>query len=284
MSKKVLSLFFAVLLVASACGLAACKKTTEPAKTTSSTTSSTSNLKTVTPGKLTIATGEPAYSPWVEDNKPESGKGFEAALGYAIAGKMGFKKTDVVWVRTQFEAAIAPGPKNFDFNIQQYSATPEREKAVDFSTPYYTTAQAIIANSNNKYANATKLADLDGAKIGVASGSTSLTLAQRLFKSVSPFNDNDAAVQALKSGQIDCIVVDIPTAWYITGAELDDAKIVGELPSEDTQGDELACLLAKDSPLTSSVSKAIDELKSDGTLAKLEKQWLLSGGSIPVLK
>jgi len=285
MSKKVLSLICVALLVLSAVGLAACGSST-PASNTSNTTSnsSTSSLKTLTAGKLTIATGQPAYSPWVEDNKPESGKGFEAAVAYAIANKMGFKNSDVVWVRTDFDAAIAPGPKNFDLNLQQYSITPERQKVVDFSSPYYTTAQAIVTYSNSQYASATTVAAFQDAKIGVAAGSTSLTLAQRLFKNVSPFNDNDTAVQALKSGQIDAIVVDIPTAWYITGAELDNSKIVGELPSEDTQGDQLACLLPKNSPLTSAVSKAVDELRSDGTLSKLENQWLLSGGSIPMLK
>jgi len=290
MSKKVLSLLCALLLVVSMIGLAACGKsnnTTTNTSTNNSSTSATSSLKTLTPGKLTVATGQPAYSPWVENNDPASGKGFEAALAYKIAEKMGFKDSDVVWVRTDFDAAIAPGPKTFDFNLQQYSVTPEREKAVDFSTPYYTTTQAIVTLSSSKYASATSLADFSGAKIGAASASTSLTLAQKLFgSSVAPFNDNDTAVQALKVNQIDAIVVDMPTAWYITTGELTSpaSKIVGQLPSEGTAGDNLAALLPKGSPLTSSVSKAIDELKSDGTLAQLEKQWLLSGGNIPVLK
>jgi len=286
MSKKVLSLVCVVLLVASTVGLAACGKSNNSSTTnnSSSTTSSTASLKTLTSGKLTVATGQPAYSPWVEDNKPESGKGFEAALAYAIAEKMGFKDSDVVWVRTDFEAAITPGPKTFDFNLQQYSVTPEREKAVDFSSPYYTTTQAIVTLSASKYASAKSLADFSGAKIGAASGSTSLTLAQKLFKTVSPFNDNDTAVQALKVNQIDAIVVDMPTAWYVTTGELDNSKIVGQLPSEGTPGDNLAALLPKGSPLTSAVSKAIDELKADGTLAQIEKQWLLSGGDIPVLQ
>ena len=231
MSKKVLSLVCVVLLVF---GLAACGKSNNSSSSTkNTTTSSTSSLKTLTPGKLTIATGQPAYSPWVENNKPESGKGFEAALGYKIAEKMGFKDSDVVWVRTGFDDAIAPGPKSFDFNLQQYSATPEREKAVDFSTPYYTTSQVILSNANNKYASAKSLADLKGAKVGAAAGSTSLTLAQKLFgANAAPFNTNDDVVQALKVGQIDCVVVDMPTAWYMTSAQLDNGKIIGELPSD----------------------------------------------------
>ncbi|MCL2882771.1 MAG: ABC transporter substrate-binding protein [Coriobacteriia bacterium] len=289
MSKKVLALLCAMLLVVSTIGLAACGKSNNTGNTNTSTTTTdtagTASLKTLTPGKLTIATGQPAYSPWVEDNKPESGKGFEAALGYAIADKMGFAKADVVWVRTGFDAAITPGPKTFDFNLQQYSATAEREQAVDFSTPYYTTSQVILSNANNKYANAKSLADLKGAKVGAASASTSLTLAQKLFgANAAPFNSNDDVVQALKVNQIDCAVVDMPTAWYMTSAQLDNGKIIGELPSEGTTGDQLAALLPKDSPLTSAVSKAIDELKADGTLAQLEEQWLRSGGDIPILK
>jgi polar amino acid transport system substrate-binding protein len=283
MSKKVLALFFALILVVSTVGLAACGKSSSDTSGTS--TSGTSSLKTLTPGKLTIATGQPAYSPWVENDKPEDGKGFEAALGYAIAEKLGFAKADVVWVRTGFDEAIAPGPKNFDINLQQYSATAERKQAVDFSSPYYTTTQVIISNADSKYAGAKSLAELKGAKVGAAAGSTSLTVAQKLFgANASAFNDNDTAVQALKVKQIDCVVADMPTAWYMTGAQLDNGKIIGELPSEGTEGDQLAALLPKGSPLTAAVSKAIDELKADGTLAKLEEQWLRSGGDIPVLK
>ncbi len=287
MSKKVLTFALALVLAFSVLALSACgaEKEAKPATPSAEATAEgTSELKTLTPGKLTIATGEPAYSPWVEDDKPESGKGFEAALGYAIADKMGFAKEDVVWTRTQFEAAIAPGPKDFDFNLQQYSATPEREQAVDFSTPYYVTKQAVVTSKDNKFANAKTLADLQGAKLGVASGSTSLTIAQKLFKDVAPFNDNDAAVQALQSGQIDGIVADLPTAWYMTSAQIENGKIVGELPDSSEGGDQLAALLPKDSELTDAVSKAIDELKADGTLQKLETEWLLGSGDIVELK
>ncbi|MCL2655666.1 MAG: ABC transporter substrate-binding protein [Coriobacteriia bacterium] len=283
MSKKVLSLVCVVLLVVSTVGLAACGKSNDTTNTDA--TPATSVLPTLTPGKLTVATGQPAYSPWVENNKPESKEGFEAALAYAIAEKMGFQDSDVVWVRTDFEAAIAPGPKTFDFNLQQYSVTPERQKAVDFSTPYYTTTQAIISKADSKFASAKSLADLKAAKVGVASGSTSLTLARKLFGAkVATFNDNDTAIQALSVGQIDCVVADMPTAWYMTSAQLDNGKIIGELPSGDTAGDQLAALLPKGSKLTTPVSNAIDDLKKDGTIDKLEEQWLRSGGSIPVLQ
>ncbi len=287
MSKKVLSLLCALALVASMVGLAACGKSSDTGSTSTNTAapSGTAELKTLTPGKLTIATSKPAYSPWVENDKPEDGKGFEAALAYAIAEKMGFTKSQVVWVYTGFDEAIAPGPKNFDFNLQQYSATAERKQAVDFSSPYYTTTQVILTNANNKYASATSLAALKGAKVGAAAGSTSLTVAQKLFGAgAMAFNDNDAAVQALKVNQIDCVVADMPTAWYMTGAQLDNGKIIGELPSEGTEGDQLAALLPKGSQLTAAVSKAIDDLKADGTLDALAEQWLRSGGSIPVLK
>ncbi|MBN9611861.1 MAG: transporter substrate-binding domain-containing protein, partial [Actinobacteria bacterium] len=141
----------------------------------------TSSLQTITPGKLTIATGEPAYAPWVIDNDPSSGKGFESAVAYAVAEKLGFAKSAVVWVGAAFEASIAPGPKDWDLNIQQFSVTPEREKAVDFSSPYYTTTQAVVANGGTKAAEAKSIADLKGSVIGVASGTTSLTVAESVL-------------------------------------------------------------------------------------------------------
>ncbi|MDR1412400.1 MAG: ABC transporter substrate-binding protein [Actinomycetes bacterium] len=240
---------------------------------------------TLTPGKLTIATGQPAYPPWVEDDKPESGAGFEAAVAYAIADKLGFAKEDVVWVRTDFEAAIAPGPKDFDFNIQQYSATEERRQAVDFSSPYYVTSQAVVTTTDSAFANAKSLADLAGAKVGAASGSSSLEIAQEKFgnDAVAVFNDVDTSVQALSVGQIDAIVVDIPTAHYVISAQIDNGKLVGEIAGSEG-GDELAVLLPKDSVLTTAVSAAVDELRADGTLSSLSEQWLVSNADAVVLQ
>jgi polar amino acid transport system substrate-binding protein len=242
----------------------------------------------LTAGKLTIATSEPAYAPWVIDDKPESGQGFEAAVAYAVADKLGFAKSDVVWVRDDFDKSIAPGPKDFDINLQQFSITDERKKAVDFSSPYYETSQVVITTGTSKAADATSIADLKGLLIGAMTGTTSYTDA---VKDIAPkhevqaFNSNDDAVTALKAGQVDAIVVDLPTGFYVTGAELDDGKIVGQLPSVagDT-GDQFGIVLAKGSPLTGKVSDAVDALKADGTLAALEAKWLNSQGNAPLLK
>lgn len=243
-------------------------------------------LKTVTSGKLTVATGDPAYSPWVEDNKPESGKGFEAAVAYAVADKLGFDKADVVWTRTTFDGAIAPGPKDYDFNLQQFSITEDRKKAVDFSSPYYVTAPALVSVEGNKGADATDLAGLKDAKIGAASGTTTLTAVEEIVdpeQDLAVFNSNEDAVQALNAGQIDVLAVDLPTALYLAAAELDKGVVVGQLES-DQGGDEFGLLLEKDSELTDAVTDALDELREDGTLDRLAEEWLTGDTGAPILK
>jgi polar amino acid transport system substrate-binding protein len=242
----------------------------------------------VTQGKLTIATSEPAYAPWVIDDKPQSGKGFEAAVAYAVADRLGFSKSDVVWVRDDFDKSIAPGPKDFDLDLQQFSITDERKKAVDFSSPYYTTTQVVITSGKNKAADASSLADLKGLLIGAMTGTTSYTEAVAEIApshEVQAFNSNDDAVAALKAGQVDAIVVDLPTGFYITGAELDNGKIIGQPPAvKGAKGDEFGIVLPKGSALTAKVSDAVDALRDAGTLAGLEKTWLNSEGNAPLLK
>lgn len=245
-------------------------------------------LATRTPGKLTVATGQPAYEPWVVDDNPANGEGFESAVAYAAAEKLGYQPADVTWVRTTFDAAIAPGPKDFDWNLQQYSITADREKAVDFSSPYYEVSQAVITTAGSPIAGATTVADLKGAKLGAAVGSTSLNDAQTIIAPTTPvsvFNDNAAAVTALKNGQIDGIVIDLPSAFYLTAAEIDNGVIVGTLPQTASgQPDEFGILLAKDSPLTACTSQVVDELRADGTLAQLQEKWLGSEAGVPTLK
>lgn len=259
----------AALLVLSGCSA--------PAETSSGT---------VTEGKLTIATGEPAYSPWVEDNDPSSGKGFEAAVAYAVAEELGFDKKDVEWVRTSFDAAIAPGPKDFDLNLQQYTASEERKAAVDFSSPYYVTTQTVIAVEGTPAAAATDLAGLKDAVIGVAAASTSLGIVEETIApstGVQVFNSNDDAIAALNAGQIDALVTDLPTSFYIVGSEqVENGTIVGQLDSTKG-GDELAILLPKGSALTGKVTAAVDALRADGTLDKLAATWFADQGA-PVLK
>ncbi|MBT2504035.1 ABC transporter substrate-binding protein [Curtobacterium sp. ISL-83] len=245
---------------------------------------SSSASGTITDGKLTIATGQPAYSPWVSDNKPESGKGFESAVAYAVAKEMGYAKSDVVWKRSTFDSAIAPGPKDWDLNIQQFSIDAKRKKAVDMSSPYYTTTQAVVTTSKSKAAHDTTIATLKQDAIGVATGSTSITSVKDVL-GVTPqvFNSNDDAVLALKSGQIDAIVTDLPTAFYMAGAQLDNGTVSAQFPA-DGKGDQFGFVLPKGSGLTSKVDKAIAKLDSDGTLKSLQTKWLSSETNTPVLK
>ena len=242
---------------------------------------------TVTDGVLTIATGEPAYYPYVIDDAPESGEGFEAAVAYAVAEELGFAPEDVVWVRTTFEAAIQPGPKDFDFNLQQYSITEERAANVDFSLPYYSTPQAVITQAGSAASGATSLAELQGLLIGAATGTTSFQAIEEIIQPTAgaqAFNDNDAAKLALETGQIDALVVDLPTAFYLTAVEITDGEIVGQLDGAVGVPDQWGLVLAKDSPLTDAVNEAIQSLIDSGKLADITSTWLGADQSAPVLK
>jgi len=275
----------AVALVAMASCSSAAEETPVPTSTPTDTATA-EPLPTLTEGKLTIATGDPAYSPWVLNNAPESGEGFEAAVAYAVAEQLGFAKEDVVWVRTTFDAAIAVGPKDFDFNLQQFSVTDDRKKVVDFSSPYYTTTQAIVTTGSSPAASATSLADLKAVRVGAMTGTTSYeaAAAQIGTDKLDVFNSNDDAVAALQAGQVDAIVVDLPTAFYLRDAVLDEGKIVGQLAESTAGGDQFGLLLAKNSPLTPAVTAAVDALQADGTLAALEDKWLTTAENIPVLQ
>lgn len=242
----------------------------------------------VTDGKLTIGTGEPAYYPWVLDDDPASGEGFESAIAYAVAEELGFDKEDVVWVRTTFDEAIAPGPKDFDFNLQQFSITEDRAKNIDFSSAYYETTQVVITTSASAAADAASIADLKPLLIGAAVGTTSFDAIEQQIQpdaGAQAFNTNDDAKLALQSGQVDAIVVDLPTAFYLTGVELDGGIIVGQLPKPDGKsGDEFGLVLEKDSPLTAKVTAAVDALREDGTLQAIADKWLADAADAPVLQ
>ncbi|MFF2496085.1 transporter substrate-binding domain-containing protein [Agromyces sp. NPDC058064] len=241
----------------------------------------------VTAGKLTIGTGEPAYFPWVVDDAPENGEGFEAAVAYAVAEQLGYADDDVVWVRTTFDQAIAPGPKAFDLNLQQFSITEERAANVDFSSPYYATTQVVITVAGSPASGATSIAELKELKVGAQTGTTSLDAVEEIIEptaGASVFNTNDDAKLALQNGTVDAIVVDLPTAFYLTGAELDGGEIIGQLPETSAGGDEFGFVLAKDSPLTAEVTAAVDALRADGTLDALAEEWLGGEGAAPVLE
>lgn len=265
--------------------LGSCTIASDGKNTPDSASASEGALKTVTPGKLTIATGEPAYSPWVENNDPASGKGFEAAIAYAVAGKLGFANADVVWVRSTFDAAVAPGAKDWDFNLQQFSITEERRNAVDFSSPYYTTAQAVVTLKGSPVSGATTVAELKGALLGAQTGTTShRMLTETVAPTTAPsvFNNSQDTVQALKGGQVDAIVVDLPTALYLVAAELDGGVVVGQF-ADTSGGDQFGLVLPKGSALTAAVTGAVDALRADGTLDSLTKTWLSETVNVPVL-
>jgi polar amino acid transport system substrate-binding protein len=245
------------------------------------------SLRTQTSGKLTIATDEPAYEPWFKDDKPANGKGFESAVAYAVARQLGYAEGAVVWQSVPFNKAFAPGAKTFDFDINQVSISAERKKAVDFSSGYYDVRQAVIALKGSKAAKAKSLADLKGLKLGAQVGTTSLNYIDDVVKPAqqpAAYAKNDQAKSALKNGQVDAIVTDLPTAFYITAAEVTDARIVGQFENQGGTPEQFGLVLDKGSALTSCVTKAVDALRADGTLARIEKQWLSEAVDAPVLK
>ncbi len=247
---------------------------------------SVDSLKLVTPGTLTVATDQPAYDPWFSNNDPTNGKGFESAVAYAVAKELGFTKQQVKWVVEPFNKSYAPGSKDFDFDVNQISITPARAKVVDFSTGYYRAAQAVIVMNNSKYAHVTTLAGLKGAHIGAQIGTTSLLAAQNDIKpssQVAVFDDTNAAKQALLNGQVDAIVADLPTAFYITAAQIKGSKILGQFQTTSGHPEEFGALFEKGNPLVGCVDKAIGALKRNGTLHRIEKQWLSSDVHVPEL-
>jgi polar amino acid transport system substrate-binding protein len=243
------------------------------------------NLDLATPGQLTVGTDKPAYPPYFTDDDPSNGKGFESAVAYAIARRLGFSRGEVKWTTVPFNSSYAPGPKKFDFDVNEVSITPQRSKVVDFSAPYYTAPQAVIAAKGSPVAGATSLAGIKGAQIGVQIGTTSLDAVRDVIDpSTQPkvFNDSNDVVSSLKAGQVDAVVTDLPTAFYITSAQVPSAKIVGQFdaPGGDTWG----ALLEKDSALTPCVTKAVNALRTSGRLEQLTKRWMGGAAGAPVLR
>ena len=237
--------------------------------------------------ELTIGTDKPAYSPWFVDDNPSNGKGFESAVAYAVAAKLGFDTSHVRWVVASFNSAIAPGPKSYDVDINQISITNERRKAVDFSSGYYDVAQAIVSVKGSPAASAKSINDLKKVKFGAAVGTTSYRAITDTIKpgpQPAVYDDNDKAKLALSNGQIDALVVDLPTALYLAAAELKDGVVVGQLAGTPGAPEQFGFVLAKGSKLTPCVSAAVDALRADGTLKKLEQQWLTTSAGAPVLQ
>lgn len=277
----------ALLATAVGCAPQPEEKAADTPSGSAGTTCAKGKLATETSGKLTVATDEPAYEPWFKDDKPAGGEGFESAVAYAVAKQLGYDKSDVVWQSVPFNKAFAPGEKTFDFDINQVSISDERKKAVDFSSGYYDVRQAVIALKGTKAAKATTIADLKGLKLGAQVGTTSLDYIDDLVKpnqDAAVYAKNDQAKSALKNGQVDAIVADLPTAFYITAAEVTDAKIVGQFENQGGAPEQFGLVLDKGSALTSCVSDAVDALRENGTLAKLEQRWLSDAVDAPVLK
>jgi polar amino acid transport system substrate-binding protein len=239
-------------------------------------------METVADGTLTIATDDPAYEPWFVDNDPTNGQGYESAVAYAIAEQLGYTAEQVTWVTVPFNKVVQPGPKDFDFDVNQVSITEPRRKAVDFSSGYFDVVQAVITNKGSAIDGVTSVAELADAKLGAQVGTTSYTaITDQIQPSEDPavFDTNDQAVQSLKNGQIDGIVVDLPTAYFMTAVQLEDGVIVGQLPLADGEPEQFGAVLGKDSPLTGCVSGAVDALRDDGILDQINQEWLAQQGA-----
>jgi polar amino acid transport system substrate-binding protein len=261
--------------------------TSSPSGSPSADSCATGNPALKTPGRLTIATDSPAYEPWFSHNDPTNGKGFESATAYAVAKQLGFGKAQVTWVKEPFNNSYAPGAKNFDFDINQISITPKRAKVVDFSDGYYSAAQAVIALKGDPAARVTSLAQLKSLKLGAQTGTTSLLAITDVIKpSEQPliFDDTNVAKQSLLNGQVDAILADLPTAFYITAVEIPKGTIVGQFQPETGQTEQFGMLFDKGSKLVPCVNQALAALKKDGTLASIEKRWLSDVVDVPVLK
>ena len=253
---------------------------------TASNAATSGSLNTLNKGFLTIGTDDPAYTPWFDSNKPANGKGFESAVAYAVAKQLGYPASKVKWVKAPFNTVIQPGKKSFDFDINEVSITPERAKAVDFSTGYYDVAQALITTTKSKIAKAKTIADLANAKLGAAVGTTSYTTITGVIKpkaKPSVFDTNDIATQALINGQIDGLVLDLPTAFYVANASLKNGLIVGQFVAK-AGSEQFGLVLSKGSALTKSLSTAVDALRANGTLKKIAAKWLANTAGAPVLK
>ena len=256
------------------------------------------NLTLVAPGKLTIGTDNPAYPPYYAENAdgtktdpwelgdPTNGQGFESAFAYAVADKLGFTKDQVAWTYVPFDSSYAPGPKTFDIDVNQVSATPERAQAVDLSDGYYFVNQAVVALADNPVASVTSTADLAKYRFGAQTGTTSYKTITDVIKptaEASLYKSNDAAISGLKAKQIDAIVVDLPTAFYMAAAQLDNGKVVGQFPAPSgADAEHFSVVLSKGSPLTTCINGAIKAITDDGSLAAITKEWLSDKVSAPV--
>jgi polar amino acid transport system substrate-binding protein len=265
--------------------VAACAPVVDRTTATGAGSCTKESLSTLYPGIFTMGTDQPAYPPWYMGDDPTNGEGFESALAFAVAGNLGYTREEVRWVRVPFNGALESGPKTFDANLSQFSITDQRKASVDFSSPYFDVTQVVVTTQTSPAAAVRSIGDLKEIRLGVQVGTTSHTAAIAIEGDVpvEVYNTNADAKVALSNGEIDALVADLPTAYAVAG-ELRGGKIVGQLPADADDVEQFGVVLVKDSPLTRCVSSAIDGMRSDGTLTRLEQQWLSGAGSAPVLR
>jgi polar amino acid transport system substrate-binding protein len=264
--------------------LASCAQEENEPAATSTNEDACADITTATDGVVTVGTSDPAFPPYVIDNDPTNGKGFESAVAYAVAEEMGFSENQVEWTFAGFNKLFAPGEKDYDFALNQISITPAREQAVTFSDPYYEAANAILVLKDSEFADAATLAEFQDAKIGVQLGTTAQTQVESQIaptQEIAVFDDTTASTQALKNGQIDAIVTDLPTTLYLAAVEV-DGTVVGQMP-EDAAADTWGLVLEKDNALVSCVNQAIGALTESGELLAIENKWMTEYTDAPLL-
>ena len=285
--RKLLLGLTVVAVLATAC--ASTSTTTTAAGTTSATSPAVDecaieNLNLQTPGVLTVGTDNPAFPPWIIGNKPDNGKGYEGALAYEIADRMGFDASQVKWVVVGFNSSYAPGPKDFDFDINNITITPEREQAVTFSDPYYELPQALIVQDGSPLQSATTVGELSDGVYGAQIGTTSLKFINTVLQPTQQARVYDTTVDAksgLRNGDVDGLILDLPTADYEANINTpNDFYLVGQFEPVD----QLGLLFEKDNPLVTCVNKALAETEDDGTLQELQDRWLANFQAVPVIK
>ncbi len=275
-----------VLVLASACSPADDNDNDSASASPGEGECSVDSLPVKNEGTLTIATDDPAFEPWFADNDPSNGEGYEGAVAYAVAEELGFAAEDVEWVVVPFNSSYQPGAKDFDFDINQVSISEDREQAVDFSEPYYSAAQAIITLEDSDFAGATSLEEFADARLGAQIGTTSLTAIDQIDPSSEPlvYDDTVKAAQALENDQVDAIVADLPSAFYLTAVEIDGSVIAGQFQPETGQSEEFGLLMEKDSELKPCLDAAVVELRDNGTLDDIETEWLSESADVPELQ